>query len=205
MITAITKAITNPTLVDIAQNTNASVATETTLKAIGRPGFILVDNDIDADTKKYAAAKEFLYQATCLAVYMAIVVPVFKKGAFTLAKKYIFKGENGFSKFKSANEYLAYHKLAEKSLTNRTASLSKDHSIHKFNHDGLRDDLLKNQKPEMYSSIKGSVELGSLIGSVLGLAVLAPQVSHAFIHPVLKMLGLEDKSKKNNNKVDTKA
>lgn len=205
MITAITKAITNPTLVDIAQNTNASVATETTLKAIGRPGFILVDNDIDADTKKYAAAKEFLYQATCLAVYMAIVVPVFKKGAFTLAKKYIFKGENGFSKFKSANEYLAYHKLAEKSLTNRTASLSKDHSIHKFNHDGLRDDLLKNQKPEMYSSIKGSVELGSLIGSVLGLAVLAPQVSHAFIHPVLKMLGLEDKSKKTDNKVDTKA
>ena len=34
MITAISKAITNPTLVDIAQNTNASVTSETVLKLI---------------------------------------------------------------------------------------------------------------------------------------------------------------------------
>ena len=60
MITAISKAITNPTLVDIAQNTNASVTSETVLKSVGRPGFILIDKDIDPATKKYAAAKEFL-------------------------------------------------------------------------------------------------------------------------------------------------
>ena len=213
MISAISKIITNPTLVNIAQNTNASVASETVLKSIGRPGFILIDNDIDSATKKYAAAKEFLYQATCLAIYMAIVGPVFKSGAFKIAKNYIYKGSEGFSKFKGLKEYLAYHKLADKSLTNRAASLSKDHSIFKFDHDGLREALLTQKAPDKYPHIKGAVELGSTVGSVLGLAILAPQVSHAFIHPALRFLGLEKKQPKqektqlvqNPNKIDTKA
>lgn len=213
MITAISKAITNPTLVDIAQNTNASVASETVLKSVGRPGFILIDKDIDPATKKYAAAKEFLYQATCLAIYMALVGPVFKAGAFKVAKKYIYKGTEGFDKFKSMKEYLAYHKLAEKSLQNRKASLSKDHSIYKFNHNGLREELLNNKAPNKYPQIKGAIELGSTIGSVLGLAILAPQVSHAFIHPALKFLGMEEKHPKVDRQisqpelkhVDTKA
>ena len=213
MITAISKAITNPTLVDIAQNTNASVASETVLKSVGRPGFILIDKDIDPATKKYAAAKEFLYQATCLAIYMALVGPVFKAGAFKVAKKYIYKGAEGFDKFKNMKEYLAYHKLAEKSLQNRKASLSKDHSIYKFNHNGLREELLNNKAPNKNPQIKGAIELGSTIGSVLGLAILAPQVSHAFIHPALKFLGMEEKTKKVDKQipqpelkhVDTKA
>ena len=85
MITAIAKTITNPTLVDIAQNTNAQVACETTLKAIGRPGFILIDNDIDSSTKKYAAAKEFLYQATCLP-YLKRVRLILLKNIFIKVK-----------------------------------------------------------------------------------------------------------------------
>ena len=213
MISAISKVITNPTLVSVAQNTNASVASETVLKSVGRPGFILIDNDIDPATKKYAAAKEFLYQATCLAIYMALVGPVFKNGAFKVAKKFIYKGEEGFNKFKGMKEYLAYHKLADKSFTNRTASLSKDHSIYKFDHDGLREDLLTKKTPEKYPHIKGAIELGSTIGSVLGLAILAPQVSHAFIHPALKFLGMEEKHPKDTKQtsqtvtkhVDTKA
>lgn len=213
MISVISKVITNPTLVSVAQNTNASVASETVLKSVGRPGFILIDNDIDPATKKYAAAKEFLYQATCLAIYMALVGPVFKNGAFKIAKKYIYKGEEGFNKFHSMKEYLAYHKLADKSQTNRVASLSKDHSQFKFDHDNLREDLINNKTPEKYSHIKGAIELGSTIGSVLGLAILAPQVSHAFIHPALKFLGLEEKHPKVDKQipqpelkhVDTKA
>lgn len=214
MISAISKVITNPTLASVAQNTNASVASETVLKSVGRPGFILIDNDIDPATKKYAAAKEFLYQATCLAIYMALVGPVFKNGAFKIAKKYIYKGEEGFNKFHSMKEYLAYHKLADKSQTNRVASLSKDHSQFKFDHDKLREDLINNKTPEKYSHIKGAIELGSTIGSVLGLAILAPQVSHAFIHPALKFLGMEEKKPNETNKqatqqspkhVDTKA
>ncbi len=191
MITAISNAITNTTLTNIARSTNGTVVAKTMVNAAGRPGFILIDSHIDEDTKKFAATKEFLYQITCLAVYLAVIVPIFKKGAFKLAKKYIYKGEDGFSKFKNADEFFAYQKYAGKTQKNRTASLSKDHSVYKFDHDGLREDLINNPSPEKYPHIKGSIEFGSLIGSVLGLAIVAPQVSQTFIHPVLKALGLE--------------
>ena len=86
MITAITKALTSNALTAMATNTSSQMISETTLKAIGRPGAILVDNKISDDTKKYAAAKEFLYQATCLLVFATIIVPVFKHGTFKMAK-----------------------------------------------------------------------------------------------------------------------
>ena len=200
MISALSNIITNPTLVNIAQNTNGTVVSKTVVNSIGRPGFILIDKNIDNDTKKYAATKEFLYQAACLAVYLGMIVPVFKKGAFKFAKKYVYKGEEGFNKFKSANEYFEYRKYAEKSQTNRKASLSKDHSMFKFEHDGLREELINNDKPELYPHIKGSIEFGSLVGSVIGLAVIAPNVSQALIHPVLKLIGMdENKSKLDKN------
>lgn len=208
MISAISKVITNPTLVNIAQNADASVTCKTVVNTIGRPGFILVDNNIDLETKKFAATKEFLYQASSLAIYMALIVPLFKKKGFQFAKKYIYKGEEGFNKFKGMKEYVEYRKLAEKSITNRTATLSKDHSIHKFKHDGLREDLLNNEKPELYNSIKGSIELSNIIGSIVGLSILAPNVSQALIRPVLKFFNLDKKPADNNTetiKIDTKA
>lgn len=201
----ISNLIRHPYLVNVAQSTNGSVAAKTIVNSIGRPGFIMIDNNIDNETKKFAATKEFLYQATCLAVYMAIIVPVFKAGAFKLAKKYIYKGEEGFNKFKNLKEFLEYRKLAEKTLKNRTASLNKDHSVHKFKHDGLREDLLNNKAPELYPHIKGSIEFGSLIGSILGLAIIAPQVSQALIHPALRTIGLEQKEEKKNKNFDKQA
>ncbi len=203
MITAISKVITNPYLVNIAQSSDASVTTKTCVNAVGRPGFILIDNNIDLETKKFAATKEFLYQATSLAVYMALIVPIFKSGAFNVAKKYIYKGEEGFSKFKGAKEYLAYRKLAEKTHNNRIQTLGKDHSINKFKHDGLREDLINEAKPEKYNSIKGAIEVGNIIGSICGLSILAPNVSQALIRPVLKALGMDKASKE--QKIDTKA
>ena len=119
MIGAIKNIVTSSQLANVAQNTAQSVTVETTLKAIGRPGFILIDNDIDADTKQYAAAKEFLYQATCLAVYMALIVPVFKKGGFKLAKNIIFKNTQGFEHFKNVKEYTHYRNL-QKTQTLKT-------------------------------------------------------------------------------------
>ena len=198
--------ISNSTIANIAQNTSSRVAAETALKAVGRPSFILIDNDISADTKKYAAAKEFLYQATCLAVYLAIIPPIFKKGSFALGKK-LFKDAPEFQKFIDANEYLDYYKYAEKGLQNRLASLKKDHSENKFMHDGLRDALKNIEHPEKYPLIKGTIEFGSLIGSILGLALLAPEVSHRTIHPMMRMLGLEKKPEKTetNEKLDVKA
>ncbi len=195
MISVLSKIITNPTLVNVAQNTNGTVVSKTVVNAAGRPGFILIDSNIDNETRKFAATKEFLYQVCCLAVYLLLIVPVFKKGAFTFAKKYIYKGKEGFSKFKSVGEYFAYRNYAQKSQLNRKASLSKDHSVFKFEHDNLRNDLLDNKKPELYPHIKGSIELGNLIGSVLGLAVIAPNVSQALIHPMLRAIGMEKKEK----------
>lgn len=205
MIGAIKNIVTSSQLANVAQNTAQSVTVETTLKAIGRPGFILIDNDIDADTKQYAAAKEFLYQATCLAVYMALIVPVFKKGGFKLAKNIIFKNTQGFEHFKNVKEYTHYRKLAENpNIENRQASLAKiipgkDVKV-KDQYDGVLLNELTKEKPDLFINVKGAVELSNLIGSVLGLAILAPQVSHAFIHPALKLLGLEDKNKKTDNK-----
>ncbi len=196
--------VSSPFIANIAQNTAASVSTETVLKSIGRPGFILIDKDIDGDTKQYAAAKEFLYQMTCLAIYAALITPVFKAGAFKLGKKF-FKNSAEFAKFKNADEYLKYHKQAVKDLKTRKAVLMHPgfkKTKERLRHDNLVDDLYNKEKPEKYEKIKGTIELGSLVGSVLGLAVIAPQIAHFTIHPILKALGLEKKEhdvKQNNS------
>ncbi len=203
MIGAIRNLASNSTLANIAQNTSASVGIETTLKSIGRPGFILIDKDIDSDTKQYAAAKEFLYQATCLLIYMAAIVPIFKHGGFKIAKEKIFKNKNGFEHFKDVNEYLRYRKLADNpSVNNRIVTLEKE--LHdttrvkdKYNKTLIEE--LHKEKPEKFADVKGAIEFSNLIGSVLGLAIVAPQLSHAVIHPALKLLGLESKNKKEIN------
>lgn len=188
MIGAITNALSSPTLANIAQNTAASVSIETGLKAVGRPSFILADKSIKPETKKYAATKEFLYQATCLGVYLALIIPVFKKGSFMLAKKTVFKNKPEFARFKNADEFLNYHVIADKKINKRKDYLDKH--LDKFNHHELREELLKDA-PEKFPLVKGAIELGSLVGSVLGLAVLAPQISHYTVHPIMKKFGMD--------------
>lgn len=201
MIDKIASALSSSSLLNLTQNTMVSVGVETTLKSIGRPGFILIDNDIDLETKKYAAAKEFFYQAICLAVYLAVIPPIFKAGSYKLGKKIFGKDHPEFSKFKNMKEYLDYHKYAKRSYNDRRASLSKTKSQNKFMHDGLREDLLNKEKPETYDLIKGCVEAGSFVGSILGLAILAPQISHHLIHPLMRALHLDKETdKKENNK-----
>lgn len=193
MIERIAGALSNSTFANITQNTVSSVCIETTLKSIGRPGFILIDNDIDLETKKYAATKEFFYQLICLAVYLAVIPPVFKAGSFKLGKKMFANEHPEFNKFKNMKEYLEYNKYAKRSINDRTASLSKTKSKAKFMHDGLREDLLTKEHPETYDLVKGSIEAGSFVGSILGLAILAPEISHHLIHPIMKMLHLDKK------------
>ena len=188
MVSGISGFLTSSTLSTISQSTSASVAIETGMKAIGRPSFILVDNKIDNKTKRYAAMKEFLYQATCLATYMALVIPVFKNGAFKLAKKQ-FKDEKAFQKFDTAAQYLKYNKLTKMSKNDRIATLGKEKYQDSFSKE-IKEEL-KTEKPNPYNIVKGSIELGNIVGSVLGLAIFAPQVSHLIVHPALKFFGFE--------------
>ena len=198
--------LSNSALSQIAQNTSSRVAAETALKAAGRPTFILIDRNIDDSTKKYAASKEFLYQTICLGVYLAAVAAFVPRWSFKLGKKLMGKNHPEFYRFRSTYEYLNYYNQAEKPLQNRIPSLEKDHVKHLFNHDGLRDALKTQENPEKYPLIRGTIEFGSLLGAVLGLAILAPEVSHVTIHPIMRALGLEKKPEQTNeNKVDVKA
>ena len=212
MLSAITNTIANQHLANIALNPIAQVSIETTLKAIGRPAAILVDKDISPDTKQYAASKEFLYQATCLLTFLGIIVPLFRKGGFQLAKKVLFKDKPEFQKFENVKEFDHYMKLTKKSIEDRRLTLQKEKVKDKY-HPDVRKDLETNENPETYPLIVSTIGVFNLMGSVLGLAVLAPQVSHMFIHPALRLLGLEEKNKKGTEeqktapaaKIDTKA
>lgn len=206
MVSGIGNFLTSSALSSISQSTTGSVSLETGMKALGRPAFILVDNKIDQQTKRYAAMKEFLYQATCLATYMAIVIPIFKNGSFKLAKNKIFKDDKAFSHFDSASQYLKYNKLAKMSQKNRTATLDKEHYQNIFSKE-LQNELKNKEKPEQFHIVKGAIEFGNIVGSVLGLAIFAPQVSHLIVHPALKFFGFEkEKPEQGTSKpVDVKA
>lgn len=210
MINGFSKFITSNALSALTQNTNSQVIVETTLKSIGRPGFILIDKDIDNDTRRYAAAKEFLYQATCLLVYALLVVPLFKNGAFKLANKLFDPSDVG--KFKSNVQYNRYLKLCDTTKQNRILTLDKEIKG-TANSSGTRTKVkekydvtivseLNKDNPNRFPVLKGAVELGNILGSVFGLAIFAPQVSHVFIHPALRFLGFEDKSKKQEKSLD---
>jgi hypothetical protein len=167
MIGTILNIAANPKLATIAQNTKAAVSIETGMKAVGRPSFILADNNIPPETKKYAATKEFLYQATCLAVYLALVMPIFKNGSFTLAKKQLFKNDAAMKKFDKINDFLKHFEKAKeaKTLTDSDCMM------------------------------KGAIEAGSILGSILGLAIFAPQGSHVIVHPLMNFHGIKKEEK----------
>lgn len=192
MMNGLTNFLTSPTLSNISQSTTSSVTIETAMKTVGRPSFILADSKLDKQTKRYAATKEFIYQATCLLVYMLAIVPIFRKGAFKLAKNNIFKDEAVFKHFKDINNYESYRKVASMSKVDRIKELKKEKYTDKFTKE-IQENLKTQDKPEKYDLIKGVVEFGNIVGSVLGLAIFAPQVNHAIVHPVLKCLGMEDK------------
>lgn len=174
--------ISNPTLFNITQNTAAQVSIETGLKAVGRPGFILADNQIDKNTKKFAATKEFLYQMICLGIYLAVIIPVFKKGAFKIAKKF-FKDEPVFRAFKTPEEFLKFQKLDEAKKLEKINEINKNiTSGDKFTKENINENLAK-----------GVIEGSSIFGSITGLAIVAPIVSHPLIRPALKLLGMAEK------------
>ena len=56
--------------------------------------------------------KELLFQLTCLVVSLGVVIPIFKKGAFKIARK-MYKNEAVFKIFKNPDEFKAYRELSK--------------------------------------------------------------------------------------------
>lgn len=207
MINGIINSITSNKFQTIAQNTDACVKIETALKAVGRPTFTLIDKNTDKETRKYSASKEFLYQLLCFGIYIAIIPPIFKNGGFKLAQK-IFKKE-GLPNFKNAKQMLAYHHLAHMKKSERF--LEKNKKYMDLITDDLKNPLDNNatlksyletlekgtmkKTGKMFELAKGSIEASSIVGSVIGLTILAPELSHLVLHPILKFLNLEPPKK----------
>lgn len=186
MISGIQNLISNPTLYNMTQSTVTQVTSETCLKAIGRPAFILGDKQIDPQTKKFSATKEFLYQLTCLGIYLSMIHQ-FKRSSFSIGRK-LFKNESVFKAFKHPGEFMEYYKMDDAARAKRLDEINKNlQSGDKFVKENLNINLGK-----------GTIETCSIVGTVLGLAILAPIVSHPLIHPILKVMGLEENKNKEN-------
>ena len=141
----IAKVLGSKGLTKVASGVAGTVYIMTGIKAVARPAFIYADKNSDAETKKYTAVKEFLYQILCLGITVAML-PFFKKGGKKLAEN-LLKKNNGIE---------------------RTAELKEN-------------------------IIKGGEEAGYFVGSVLGLTIFAPLLSHEILHPVMKWIGLDKK------------
>ncbi len=182
----ISSIVANQTFFNATQGTAAQMGIKTGLNAVARPGAILLDNDIDQHTKKFSASKEFLYQAISLAMYMLVIIPIFKNGAYKLAAKK-FNDEAVFKAFKSPDKFKSYLKLDEAGKVKKLKELSKNGDTFSRNNITEKSEHLAN----------GVIETSSLIGTVLGLAVIAPLTATKAIHPILKAVGLvkEDEKK----------
>jgi hypothetical protein len=182
MINGIQNIIANPTFYTLTQGTASQMAIKTGLNAVARPGFILMDNNIDSHTKKFSATKEFLYQSINLALYMGLIIPVFKKSAFAMAKK-IYKGEPILHAFKTPEEFKAFRKMTEENKVEKLAELTKNS---KTGDVFTRENI--NKDSEDFAT--GILETSSLVGTVLGMAIIAPMTASKLIHPIMKGLGM---------------
>ena len=190
MINGVQNIISNPTFFNITQGTATQMGIKTSLNAIARPGFILMDKNIDPHTKKFSASKEFLYQALSIAMYLGVIIPVFKHGTYALAKNKLFKDEAVFKAFKTPDEFKKFFKLETEA-----EKLSKLSEISKKTGDTFtKENIIDNGGADLAN---GVIETSSLIGTIIGLAVIAPLTATKLIHPILKAVGLTKDEPKN--------
>ena len=143
-----------------------------------------MNKEIDEHTKKHSATKEVLYQLLCLGITFALINPLFQNKAFKYAK-HMYKDEAVFKIFKTPKEFKKYTELEtyntkKEYLNNIDKSLTPDDINEKFG--------------------RGMVNLVSIVGSILGLAILAPVLSKVIVRPVMNLM--EKKDQKENSKLD---
>ena len=110
MIDKVANVLLNPKFVNFANNTTYTVTTESLFKATGRPVAIMMDNNVDEKTRKYAATKEGLYQLLCLGIYLTMIPLIFQKyGTFPSTYEIV-----GFQEFGRISKLCKISKNGEK-------------------------------------------------------------------------------------------
>lgn len=179
----VVKILENKNFAKFASGIAGAVYVTTAIKATGRPAFIYADKKTDSETKKYTATKEFLYQLLCLGMAIA-AVPFFEKGGFKLAKKYLqevpqLKGITEYKDFTAV-----YKDMGE--LSDKAKQVL-----------GSGEPLSHNAQKVM-KKVNGGIQLGSLIGSILCLTIVAPLISHEILHPIMHLLGFNNHKEKDS-------
>jgi len=186
--------ISNPRTAEFVENTIFAVSVETGLKMVGRPAFIMADKEADSKAKKkFAATKEMLYQGICLGLYLGTMKPI---------KHFFYEG---ITKFLGKNpeiktnidEFNRQNKIVEEkhdAMKKAVKEISDKVKRKEFKAKALDEIIELKEKISSNKALrvgKGAKELGAIIGSILMLTVVAPQISHFLIHPIMKALGVE--------------
>ena len=122
----------------------------------------------------------------------------FKKYGFKISQK-ILKKEKCIPDFKNADEYLNYLKLASMPKKERAGhklmkTISETLKETPDAKTTLKENLLTLEHPNKYKEAKGAVELSYLAGTVIGLALIASEISNLILHPIMRGLGFEKKN-----------
>lgn len=166
----------NESFAKFSKNARNAVLVTTALKVVGRPAFIMADKKYDHETKKYTAEKEVLYQLLSLAMALAFI-PFFEIGGYKLAEKQLI------GKGKPLEDVV--RKISETGLFKKLDQFKTEFDTIKSG----SDEIAKNAMLKT----KGAIEVGSLIGSITGLTIVAPLISHKILHPLMNALGMEKK------------
>ena len=184
----VVKVLENDRFAKFAKGAAGAVYVMTGIKAVARPMFIYADKNSDPETKKYTAVKEFLYQTLCLLLTVGMI-PAFRQGGFKLAEKHL------------KNQPLL------KDVAKRIADAKPMKRMSQFGKEYENIGKMAPEAKQAMTLVKGGTELGSFVGSIIGLTIIAPLISHEILHPIMGALGMEKKQapKTENNKINVNA
>lgn len=188
---------------NFASGAAGAVYATTAIKAAVRPAVIYNDKHSDAQTKKYTASKEFIYQMLCLGVALSIV-PLFRKGGFAIAKHNLkaLTNKQDITTLKEAFIKKIKSESKKQNISDKLEKIKnlkiKDASNSEF--DGLfkvmkETNKLSEKTKTTMQRVHGGEVLGEFTGSILGLTILAPILSMKCLHPILKACGIEKNEK----------
>ena len=192
--TQVKRFMSNSRNAELVENTIVAVSVETGLKMIGRPAFIMADKEADSGKKKkFAATKEMLYQGICLGLYLGFMKNI-KHAIYGVVSKSLSKNPENKIKIDEFNKQCGVIEAQEKATKEALKGIKDLAAKKNFKNEAI-DEIIK-LKEAMHADKnmhlgKGAKELSAIIGSVLMLTVVAPQISHFVIHPIMNALGFD--------------